>query len=316
MTTWSANTQLLLHLEGANNSTTFTDSSSIPKPVTRYGNTIISTAKSKWGNGSAYFDGVGDYLNFPVSLSNTLSFTLECWFSATNYTLQSGPSCALFGKLPTGAPAGRWYFGVNNTGVLTVWCGPTGYNGIIVFPNDAAWHHAALVLDVTLNNMRIYLDGVLDSTFAKPTFYITPDINIAFYNTPEAFTGYIQDARITMGIARYSANFTPPSALLPDPTPCVPVRIESGRRIDLYDGGAYRITGTVTELGVAGPYRVRLFDRQSARCVQETWSNAVGNYAFDSIAYRPNGYFAIAYDHGDNPLNAAIADLITPELMP
>lgn len=85
---------------------------------------------------------------------------------------------------------------------------------------------------------------------------------------------------------------------------------------DIYDGGAYRITGTVTELGVVGRYRVRLFDRASARCLRETWSAADGSYSFNDIAYRANGYFAVAYDHGDSPLNAAIADLITPEPMP
>lgn len=87
-------------------------------------------------------------------------------------------------------------------------------------------------------------------------------------------------------------------------------------RRNLYDGGGYRITGTVTEVGVAGPYRVRLFDRQTAICLGETWSAADGSYNFSYIAYRQNGYFAVAYDHGDNPLNAAIADLITPEPMP
>lgn len=87
-------------------------------------------------------------------------------------------------------------------------------------------------------------------------------------------------------------------------------------RWDVQDGGASQITGTVTELSVPGPYRVRLFDRQSARCLRETWSAADGAYSFTYIAYRMNGYFAIAYDHGDLPLNAAIADLITPEAMP
>lgn len=81
-------------------------------------------------------------------------------------------------------------------------------------------------------------------------------------------------------------------------------------------GGYHRITGTVTELGVAGPYRVRLFDRVTALCIRETWSAADGVYAFEHLAYQANGYFAIAFDHGANPLNAAIADLITPEPMP
>jgi len=85
---------------------------------------------------------------------------------------------------------------------------------------------------------------------------------------------------------------------------------------DMAMGGTYRIVGTVTEVGVAGPYRVRLHDRRSALLVRETWSAADGSYSFPNIAYHLNGYYAIAFDHGDNPLNAAIADLITPEPMP
>jgi len=87
-------------------------------------------------------------------------------------------------------------------------------------------------------------------------------------------------------------------------------------RRDLEDGGKSRITGTVDELGVAGSYRVRLHDRISGRCLRETWSSASGAYAFEWLADRPQGYYAIAFDHGDNPKNAAIADLITPEAMP
>ena len=87
-------------------------------------------------------------------------------------------------------------------------------------------------------------------------------------------------------------------------------------RRDIYDGGTYQITGTVEEFGVVGVYRVRLFDRFSGRLVRETWSAADGSYAFPYIAYRETGYFAVAYDHGDNPLNAAISDWIPFEVMP
>ncbi len=87
-------------------------------------------------------------------------------------------------------------------------------------------------------------------------------------------------------------------------------------RRDMEDGGGYRIVGNVSELGVLGSYRVRLFDRKSARCIHGTWSADNGAYAFNNIAYRANGYFVIAYDHGQFPLNAAIADLVTPEPMP
>ena len=85
---------------------------------------------------------------------------------------------------------------------------------------------------------------------------------------------------------------------------------------DMRHGGVSRIVGTVTELGVPGAYRVRLYDRRTALLVREAWSDSNGNYAFNFIAYREDGYFAVAHDNDGNPLNAAIADLITPEPMP
>lgn len=81
-------------------------------------------------------------------------------------------------------------------------------------------------------------------------------------------------------------------------------------------GGRYRITGTVTELGVPGSYRVRLFMRDNAFLLKEQWSATDGSYAFSYLAYRASGYFVVAHDHGATPRNAAIADLITPEPIP
>jgi len=81
-------------------------------------------------------------------------------------------------------------------------------------------------------------------------------------------------------------------------------------------GGSYRIRGTVDELGVVGRYQVALFDRATRLPAQYTTSGADGSYVFNNIAYVLKGYYVIAFDHGANPLNAAIADYVTPELMP
>jgi hypothetical protein len=81
--------------------------------------------------------------------------------------------------------------------------------------------------------------------------------------------------------------------------------------------GKYKISGTVTELGVAGRYKVRLYSRTNGVMYAQTWSSATdGSYEFNYLPYLANGYYVIAFDEGDNPLNAAIADLVTPEPMP
>lgn len=89
-----------------------------------------------------------------------------------------------------------------------------------------------------------------------------------------------------------------------------------GIRRDIENGGGYKISNSVTRMRVAGKYRVRLFSRQTGWIVRETFSGDDGGYSFERIAYRYKGYFAVAHDHDDDPLNAAIADLITPEPMP
>ena len=84
----------------------------------------------------------------------------------------------------------------------------------------------------------------------------------------------------------------------------------------IYYDDNYRIIGKVSELGAFGSYRVNLFVRYTGICIRQVFSAPNGDYAFNNIAYIPNGYYVIAFDHGANPLNAAIADLITPEPMP
>ena len=90
----------------------------------------------------------------------------------------------------------------------------------------------------------------------------------------------------------------------------------SGIFTSLPSCGFYRITGTVDELGVFGPYKVRLFEKQAGNLVRQTWSAPDGTYSFDNIAYLDQGYFLIAHDHTSPLLNSAISDFVTPEPMP
>lgn len=77
--------------------------------------------------------------------------------------------------------------------------------------------------------------------------------------------------------------------------------------------GAYRIAGNVYVDGVPDvpvSRQVRLFDRASATCVREVWSDATtGAYAFERIPKPPGGYFVVAHDH-TAVHNAVIKDRI------
>ncbi len=77
-----SNISLLLHMDGTNNSTTFTDSSLNSHTVTATGSAQIKTAQYKFGDSSGYFTGSYDYLSIPDSSVFDLSsgiWSMKFW---------------------------------------------------------------------------------------------------------------------------------------------------------------------------------------------------------------------------------------------
>jgi hypothetical protein len=113
---------------------------------------------------------------------------------------------------------------ITNAGKLKTWFRQTGLNNYTGTTTITAntWHHVALVRtsDTTGSNLRIYLNGVLEGTgylltgdvaFSIPT--TSAVIGRTYYdNNSQHFMGYLDDVRVTKGIARYTATFTPPTA--------------------------------------------------------------------------------------------------------
>jgi len=79
------------------------------------------------------------------------------------------------------------------------------------------WHHVAICRSGT--STKMYVDGTqVGSTYSNSNNYVCgaqrPVIGNMGYNndfTTYAFTGYLYDFRISKGLARYTANFTPPT---------------------------------------------------------------------------------------------------------
>ena len=199
-------TSLLLHGNGSNGSTSIIDSSPNPKIVTAVGNAQISTAQSKFGGASIALDGTGDELTATIDSINigTNLYTVESWLYL-NTSLNFA------------------FIGVNSNFYLitlsdTLFLGDAVVNNIQV-PRSilpvGAWFHMALSFDGT--TYRLFVDGVLrgSSTTLLKNFNLNA-IRIGAYLSDKALNGYITDLRITKNIARYNANFTPPTAAFAD----------------------------------------------------------------------------------------------------
>lgn len=213
---------LLLKCNGANNSTSFPDSSLYPKTVVRAGNTKVSTLESAFNGSSAYFDGTGDYLRYSGETDfafGTDDFTIEMWINTPDSTSSIQ---FLYDGFPSGgaityAPA-LWIEGgflcFNNQG----WSTPL-LQGTTTISVDT-WHHVAVSRSGT--TVKIFLDGVEEDSATDSADYINhslrPVIGTDGSNVfARLYTGYLAEIRVTgkdyytgTGYSRYSASFTPP----------------------------------------------------------------------------------------------------------
>lgn len=205
-----ANVSLLLHMDGSNGSTTFTDSSSNAFSVTANGDAQISTAQSKFGGASGYFDGTGDYLTVsPEALTNS-DFCIECWLyiaSLINYRM-------IYETRTADGDTSGFVFGVNSSGQLFVYLGGFVLTTGTITVNT--WTHVALTR--SSGTWRIFIDGTLQTgTYNNSGSLTRTAVRIGMdWNTLYPMSGYLDDFRITKGVARYTANFTPPTAAFPN----------------------------------------------------------------------------------------------------
>jgi len=222
-----SNVSLLLHGDGANGSTTIVDSSPSPKTVTAFGNAQISTAQSKFGGASIVFDGNGDSVQTTSTDFNfsTDNFTLEGWF----YCLSSSILYpAIITNNPGGYTTGAAVLHIDHASYpdkLSFWAfdysnsAPIGVTTTTIVYDQ--WNHFAVVRSGTA--LRLAYNGQIEATTtisASLQFnFNLPSLRIGggtWNGANGDFPGYLDDLRITKGIARYTTNFTPPTAPFPD----------------------------------------------------------------------------------------------------
>ena len=205
--------KLLLPFNGSNGATSESDLSNDNRTITFSGsNANISTAQSKFGGSSLYIGGDGSKVEIGANgLNATGDFTFECWIydtSVDNYPQLAINSSnnGLFLYLGNGATSG-------SNKVLRHWNGGSVTNFSTELPQNQ-WYHFALVRSGS--TIKLYIDGTADSTTRSDsgTYLMgqTSTLTLGADGAGNDFRGYINDLRITNGLARYTSNFTPPTS--------------------------------------------------------------------------------------------------------
>lgn len=220
-------TKLLLHMDGTNGSQTFTDSSMYGKSVTANEQAYTDTRQNKFGGSSAFFDGSLDSLTLADSDDwdfGTGDFTIDFWYKH-NAVVSTYPAIAEHGAgwVIVNYNAHQALHGIAFSGAgffLRTYDGP--YDGL--------WHHIAFTRSGTTG--RSFLDGVQIQTAesSAATGASTSLLYIGRWQTNYQTTtnGWLDEFRISKGIARWTENFTVPSfAYMPSEVDELPLQNEA-----------------------------------------------------------------------------------------
>ena len=186
--------------------------------LTLVGDVQTSTTQTKYATTSMYFDGIGDMTHsvLPATLANQA--TIEFWSYSTSTSKRYIFDIGLY--------TGSSTLGIDTTGGTFALRGTTGGSGTTtLIVNGGAysadtWYHIAIVKDGT--TYELFVDGVSKGTGTygtSNTYDNSYDFTIGAASTDGStanypWSGYIEDFQIINGQAKYTSNFTPPTASL------------------------------------------------------------------------------------------------------
>lgn len=212
--------KLLLHMNGADGSTTFTDSSSIGATISVAGSAQIATAQSQFGGASGLFNGTTDYIYTPSNSNYAMGssdWTVEGWkrsaaLGSVNRCLfdnrGGGEGIAIYASA-SGAGQNDRLILANNSVVIAG-------DGTTQFTADT-WQHWAVTREG--NTIRGFIAGTLVWSVTDTRAYSNSTrcyFGAVHTGASQWFSGYLDEVRLTIGTARYTASFTPPSDAFPD----------------------------------------------------------------------------------------------------
>jgi hypothetical protein len=169
------------------------------------GTAQVSTTQFKWSPTSMKFNGTSDYLTTPSNPSLALrtgDFTVEFWMYPT--AAQTGD---IVDTRVSGDSANSWCVQLDATNIHFTGVG----SNYLSYPYTInTWTHVAYTrvsgsVSVYINGTKYGSSVTLTNDFTGTVYRIGATFNNFYY------AGYIQDLRVTKGLARYTANFTAPT---------------------------------------------------------------------------------------------------------
>lgn len=198
------------------------DATTLNNLITTGANAKVSTSQTKWSTSSVFLGGDSNYIStFPSnSLKITGSdFTIEAW------VYMSGSGLMYILTQDTGRDPGQSFqFGRSENNNLEFTYFTTSSRTSFVTRATSStitantWTHVAA--SKTGNTLRLFINGTQGYSGTESTMYEGNNVTTigAFtsgYVGTRNFNGYMQDLRITKGVGRYTANFTPPTQSFP-----------------------------------------------------------------------------------------------------
>jgi len=294
--------KLLLPFDGSNGATSTTDSSNANNSVTFVGTAQLSTAQSKFGGSSLLLDGDSDYVyvaNDDLDLGG-VSFTMEFWV----YLLGGVGSLITFYSDYAGSSSGM---AIEKLADNTIKVNMTGDGADITGTTTLStgqWYHIAL--SGNDGSYKLFLNGTQEgSTFTGSSTNGTTNKYIGtFYwsglgGAVRLWNGYIEDFRITKGLARYTSNFTPPTSAhltsAGDANKQIIVN-SSADGVDVGTGGINQARIAKAWANIDGTGTPSLEDSYNISSLTDT---ATGRYTLNFSTALANGHYAWAGSAGN-----------------
>lgn len=212
-------TKLLLHMDGTNGSTTFTDSSSLATTVTPLGSTNITTSNFKFATGAGTFGGTGYGLSFPNSANYEVGagdFTVDLWEYCTDASIASNNDALYSDFNAAGTDYSLTIYHLNSGVYVNIkFTDLTSININSTPITLSSWTHVAVVRSGT--TVTLYVNGVSAGTASAGANTVQNCVATARWIGKQGdfvgnyFAGQLDEFRFSKGIARWTSNFTPPT---------------------------------------------------------------------------------------------------------